>query len=224
MDEKSALLNQLRIDRDSPSAPSGKGRIWLGAAAGVLVAAGIAIWWWTRPVASPVHVVAAQALAQGGSAGTGSILDASGYVVARRQAAVASKITGKMVELDIEEGDRVKAGQIIAKLDDTNIRASLNAARAQAEFAKAAEVQIAETTRKVTALVDEVSKNAPAGSENAIAFVKSAIGNANAGYEQVAKTTKQAVEALEANMNTATNQLFQAAAKANGRASASAKK
>jgi phasin family protein len=98
------------------------------------------------------------------------------------------------------------------------------ASSTQAEFAKAAEVQIAETTRKVTALVDEVSKNAPAGSENAIAFVKSAIGNANAGYEQVAKTTKQAVEALEANMNTATNQLFQAAAKANGRASASAKK
>src|SRR3979411_1546312 len=80
------------------------------------------------------------------------------------------------------------------------------ASSTQAEFAKAAEVQIAETTRKVTALVDEVSKNAPAGSENAIAFVKSAIGNANAGYEQVAKTTKQAVEALDAKMNTATNQ------------------
>ena len=63
--------------------------------------------------------------------------DASGYVVARREAAVASKITGKMVELDIEEGDRVKAGQVIARLDDTNIRASLNAARAQVEFAKA---------------------------------------------------------------------------------------
>jgi phasin family protein len=98
------------------------------------------------------------------------------------------------------------------------------ASSAQAEFAKAAEAQIAETNRKVIALVDEVSKNAPAGSENAIAFVKSAIGNANAGYEQVTKTTKQAVEALETNMNTAANQLFQAAAKANGRASASAKK
>lgn len=98
------------------------------------------------------------------------------------------------------------------------------ASSTQAEYAKAAEAQIAETTRKVTALVDEVSKHAPAGSENAIAFVKSAIGNANAGYEQVTKTTKQAVEALEANMNTATNQLLQASAKVNGRASASAKK
>jgi RND family efflux transporter MFP subunit len=65
-------------------------------------------------------------------------------VVARRQATVASKITAKMVELDIEEGDHVKAGQIIAKLDDTNIRAALNQANAQLDFAKAglAETQV----------------------------------------------------------------------------------
>jgi len=48
---------------------------------------------------------------------------------------VASKITGKMVELDIEEGDHVKADQIIAKLDDTNIRAALNEASAQLDYA-----------------------------------------------------------------------------------------
>ncbi len=83
-------------------------------------------------------------MVQNGAAGAASILDASGYVVARRQAAVASKITGKMVELDIEEGDRIKAGQVIAKLDDTNIRAALNAARAQQEYAEAglAETQV----------------------------------------------------------------------------------
>ena len=92
------------------------------------------------------------------------------------------------------------------------------AASTQAEFTKAAEAQIAETSRKVVALIEEVSKNAPAGSENAIAFVKSAIGNANAGYEQLSKTTKQAVEALEANLNTATSQFSQAAEKATGRA------
>ena len=51
-----------------------------------------------------------------------------------------------------------------------------------AEFSKAAETQIAETNRKVISLVDEVSKNAPAGTENAVAAFKSAIGNANAGY------------------------------------------
>ncbi|MGE5651437.1 MAG: TIGR01841 family phasin [Bacillota bacterium] len=74
----------------------------------------------------------------------------------------------------------------------------------QAEFSKVAEAQIAETSRKVLELVEEVTKNAPAGTENAIAMVKSTIGNVNAGYEQLSKTTKQAVEALEANLNTVT--------------------
>lgn len=84
----------------------------------------------------------------------------------------------------------------------------------QAEFSKAAEAQIAETSRKVLELVEEISKNAPAGSENAVALVKSAIGNANAGYEQLTKTTKQAVEALEANLNNAVSQFTPAAPKA----------
>lgn len=90
----------------------------------------------------------------------------------------------------------------------------------QAELTKAAEAQIAENNRKVVSLVEEVSKNAPAGSENAVAFFKSALGNANAGYEQLTKTTKQAVEAFENNINSATSQFAQAASKNTGRASA----
>ena len=88
----------------------------------------------------------------------------------------------------------------------------------QAEFTKAAEAQIAETSRKVLELVEEVSKNAPAGSENAVTLMKTAIGNANAGYEQLTKTTKQAVETLEANLNTAVGQFAQTAPKAAARA------
>ena len=137
MNDKSALLNQLRIDRESAPVPSGKGRIWLGIGAAIAAAAALAAWSWTRPGALPVHVAAAQAIAGDGAAAAGSILDASGYVVARRQATVASKITAKMVELDIEEGEHVSAGQIIAKLDDTNVRAALNQASAQLEYAKA---------------------------------------------------------------------------------------
>ncbi|WP_343729004.1 TIGR01841 family phasin [Duganella sp.] len=83
-----------------------------------------------------------------------------------------------------------------------------------AEFSKAAETQIAETNRKVISLVEEVSKNAPAGTENAVALFKSAIGNASAGYEQFTKTAKQAVESLESNLNAAVNQFSAAAAKA----------
>jgi phasin family protein len=85
------------------------------------------------------------------------------------------------------------------------------AAAAQAELTRATEEQIAETGRKVSALVDDVSKNAPAGSENVIAIMRSAIGNANAGYEQFTKTTKQAVEVMEANLNSAVSQFSDAA-------------
>lgn len=91
------------------------------------------------------------------------------------------------------------------------------ASSTQAEITKTAETQMAETSRKVAALVDDVAKNAPAGSENMIAIVKSMIGNANAGYEQLAKTTKQAVEAIETNLTSATAQFSQAAEKATGR-------
>lgn len=94
------------------------------------------------------------------------------------------------------------------------------AAGTQAEFSKAAEFQIAETNRKVISLVDEVSKNAPAGSENVVAVIKASIGNANAGYEQLQKTTKQAVEAIETNVNAAVSQFTQAAQKVAPKAAA----
>jgi RND family efflux transporter MFP subunit len=137
MDDKSALLNQLRIDRAGAPAPSAARKRWLAVAAVIVLLAALGFWWATRPSAVPVHVVAPQPIAGDGAAAAGSILDASGYVVARRQATVASKITAKMVELDIEEGDHVKAGQIIAKLDDTNVRAALDQTRAQLDYAKA---------------------------------------------------------------------------------------
>lgn len=93
------------------------------------------------------------------------------------------------------------------------------ASNAQAEFSSVAETQITETNHKVLALFEEVSKNAPAGSEGVVEFVKNAIGNANAGYNNLTKTSKQAVETIEANMNTAVNQITQATNKATPRAS-----
>jgi len=144
MDDKAALLNQLRIDRTELPRP-GSARIWIiVVAALVVIAAAAGGWFWLRPAGIPVRVVEPQPVTDAGAASAGSILDASGYIVARRQATVASKITGKMVELDIEEGDRVQEGQVIARLDDSNVRAALNAAHAQLDFAKAglAETQV----------------------------------------------------------------------------------
>lgn len=94
------------------------------------------------------------------------------------------------------------------------------ASSTQAEFTHAAEKQIAETNRKVMALIDEVSKNAPAGSENVVALFKSAVDNANANYDQLSKTTRQAVETLEANMNNAVAQISHASGKTAPRAAA----
>jgi phasin family protein len=84
----------------------------------------------------------------------------------------------------------------------------------QSEFTKAAEQQITETSRKSLELVEELTKHAPAGAENAVAILKSAISNANAGYEQLSKTTKQAAEVMEANLTSAVNQFTQPVAKA----------
>jgi phasin family protein len=77
------------------------------------------------------------------------------------------------------------------------------ASKTQSEFTKAAEVRVAETSHQVTSLIDELTKTAPAGSENAVAMMKAAISNANASYEQFSKAAKQAGVALEDNINQA---------------------
>lgn len=77
------------------------------------------------------------------------------------------------------------------------------ASSTQAEFSKATEAQIAQVSRKVSELVEEAAKSAPAGSENMVAMVKSAFGNATNGYEQFLKTSKQAADAFGANLNAA---------------------
>jgi phasin family protein len=81
------------------------------------------------------------------------------------------------------------------------------ASSVQAEYTKAAETQMAEISRKTNELMDAAASKAPAGSESLVAMMKSALGNASSGYEQLSRTGKQAVEALEANLNAAVGQL-----------------
>jgi len=92
------------------------------------------------------------------------------------------------------------------------------ASSVQAELTKAAEEQIAENNRKVSEFIDAVTKNAPAGSEKAVAFVKTALSNANAGYEQFSQSAKKAAEVLQANVDSAVTQYAQTATKATSRA------
>ncbi|MEX3582159.1 MAG: phasin family protein [Burkholderia sp.] len=91
------------------------------------------------------------------------------------------------------------------------------ASSTQAEFTKVVESQYEEQNRKVQALVDNVAKNAPAGSETAVATLKSAINAANTTYETVQKATKQAVEIAESNFNAAAAMATQAASVAASR-------
>ena len=87
------------------------------------------------------------------------------------------------------------------------------ASHTQGEVAKLLEAQAAEFNKNLVGLLDKVSKNAPAGSENAVAMLKTTIGNASASYEQFTKVATQAVGELEENLNNAVGQFAQAAKK-----------
>ncbi len=139
MTEKAALLQQLKLDRTEPPRVRPPLALWLAIAVAIGSAGVIAVWAWLSVSSGiAVHVATAQAAAAAPGAGGASLLDASGYVVARRQATVASKITDKVVQVLIEEGQHVDAGQVIARLDDSNTLAALAQARAQVVQASAA--------------------------------------------------------------------------------------
>lgn len=75
----------------------------------------------------------------------------------------------------------------------------------QAEFTKVAEAQLSDANTKFAALIEGAAKNAPAGSETAVAMMKSAVAAANSAYDSLSKASKQAVEMAEANVTAATN-------------------
>ena len=128
-------LDDLRIERrDLPAAP----RFVLPAfIVTIVLLMLVAAWWLSRSTGIEVRTAVAREMATAG--GERTVLNASGYVTARREATVSSKVTGKVTEIMIEEGLKVKEGQILARLDDTNAQASLHLARAQLDAATAAQ-------------------------------------------------------------------------------------
>jgi RND family efflux transporter MFP subunit len=137
--EHSDLLEQLRIDRGPDRPPRRRGRLLTVAAVLGLVAL-IGLWLgWSRLRPPVVQTTVARAAAPGTA---GSVLDASGYVTARLQATVSAKITGKVSEVLIEEGMKVLEGAVLARLDDTEARASLALAQAQLAAARSQLVEI----------------------------------------------------------------------------------
>src|SRR5213596_196817 len=130
-------LEGLRIDRASAR----KRRVspWLLAVVLLVIAAGAAVFWFvSRPRAAVVRTIAVQEKSAGGQK---TLLNASGYVTARRQATVSSKVTGKVVEVMVEEGMKVEAGQVLARIDSSNVEKSRQLAEAHWDVARKALVE-----------------------------------------------------------------------------------
>ncbi len=135
MASASDRISQLKIDRDAPP-PRQPRWVWPVAAVAVAII-GILVWLLAGQAGGTVLVETDVARRPPSVAAANSVLDASGYVVARRQATVSSKVTGKVREVFVEEGMRVEQDQIVATLEDTTEQARLALAIGQAESARA---------------------------------------------------------------------------------------
>jgi HlyD family secretion protein len=125
-------LAALRIEREPERPGTGRWILWIGLLI-LLSVGGFAGWrWYTRE--RPVEVQVATVSMRAGT--QAAVLNASGYVTARRRATVSSKITGKVIEVNVEEGMMVTQGQVLARLDASSPRAALALAEAQAEAAR----------------------------------------------------------------------------------------
>ena len=205
--DKNALLGQLRIDRSEPEggSPSGR-RPWIIGAVVLLVALALAGAWLALSggrTALPVHTAVARPM--GAAAANASVLDATGYVTARRQATVSAQITGTLTEVLIEEGDHVKAGQVLGRLDDTAQRAALAQAQAQLHTAQALlaqyRAQLAQSERDLKRAEDLVARKLV--SEQAVEQARTQV---DAQTAQV-QAQRQQIELSEANVRSARVQL-----------------
>ena len=147
-------LASLKIDRSGDAAAEGgRGKKWIWVIF-ALIALGSVGGFFLRPRATPVKTALAAEAASG--SGPAAVLNASGYVTARRQATVSSKITGKVAEILVEEGMKVDEGQVLARLDDRQARLELDLAQAQLG---AAEKALAETEANLALAKKDLERN-----------------------------------------------------------------
>jgi RND family efflux transporter MFP subunit len=141
LNDKSELLRSLRIERGAEE-DGAENRLapWVvpTAVGAVAFRMGGAVGWALKPAPPPPPAAQVEsAAASGAQTVTAGGLVASGYVVARRQATVAAEVTGRLLEVRVEEGQRVRRGQVLAILEPTLARADLESARARAAAAQA---------------------------------------------------------------------------------------
>ncbi len=181
-------LSALKIEREPLNTGGGRWVKWVVLLV-LLGGGGAGAWaWFTRE--RPIEVEAATVTER--AAGTqASVLNASGYVTARRRATVSSKVTGKVIEVNVEEGMAVREGQVLARLDDSTLQAALRLYRAQLEAAKRqipeSEVRL-EQARVQLQRQERLRKdglNTPNDIDNAKAEVDSLVARIASAQEQV---------------------------------------
>ena len=131
MNDKKALLGELQLDAEQREPKSQLPKLLITGIGAIALAA--AAWFWLLPKEEPISIKTAQAetATERSVASTATVLDASGYVTARRKATVSSKVTGKVMEVYIEEGVVVEENQLLARLDNSNQQAQFNLSKAQ---------------------------------------------------------------------------------------------
>ncbi|MCU1383176.1 MAG: macA 1 [Acidobacteria bacterium] len=129
-------LAALKIDPSERAVNRPRTGVWLLVLVALLAGGG---WYWSAHQGAAVVRAAAVTIASGPAAdASGVVLNGSGYVTARRRATVSSKITGKVIEVFVEEGHAVREGQVLARLDPTQPNAALAYAEAQLAAARKA--------------------------------------------------------------------------------------
>jgi RND family efflux transporter MFP subunit len=194
--DTSESIHQLRIDRTAPPS-AGRGRTWLVAVAGIIIA-GLLVWLLSERLGNTVRVETDVARKPPSVAAASSVLDASGYVVARRQATISSKVTGKVLEVLVEEGMRVEKDQIVARLDDTTQQAQLTVAAAQVDSARAALAEISAQLRNARQERDRQRELAAKGLTS-----QASLDNAEAVFDELAarlETGRENVHVAESNV------------------------
>lgn len=126
---------------------------------------------------------------------------------------LAAKDPQELVSLAAAQAQPAAARMIAYGRHLANITGSV-----QADFVRTAEESMAEAGRKMGAYADDAGRNAPPGADGLMAMFRTAFGNASAGYEQFNRATRQAVDAMEANMTASVNQFTDAAGKTASRA------
>ena len=181
-------LSALKIEREPLRTGGSRWVKWIALLV-VLGTAGFAGWRWiTRERPVEVEVASVTERAAGTQA---SVLNASGYVTARRRATVSSKVTGKVIEVNVEEGMAVREGQVLARLDDSTLQAALKLYRAQLEAAKRqipeSEVRLAQARVQLQRQerLRKEGLNTPNDIDNAKAEVDSLVARIESAQEQV---------------------------------------